>query len=74
MLKTKVMTIFPKSPVWNVIRESAKTLTSSDHIYANIARQALNLDPKFKMISVQMGFFFVASETSQKKVIAKIPR
>lgn len=37
---------FPQVIVWNVIRESAKTLTSLDHISANIARQALKFGPE----------------------------
>jgi len=41
MLKRKFMTIFPKSLVWNVIKESAKRPTSSDHISANIGQKAL---------------------------------
>jgi len=41
MLKTKDMTIFPRSPVWNVIQESTKRSTSLDHISVNIARKAL---------------------------------
>ena len=66
MLKTKFMTIFPKSPVWNVIRESTKTLTSSNHISANIVRQALKLRPKVQN-DFSSNFFFVASEMSQNK-------
>ena len=70
MLKTKVMMISPMLAVWNVIRESEKALTSSNHISANIEIQALKFDPKFWMISSQMGFF-VASETLQKKSYSK---
>jgi len=40
------MTIFPRSHVWNVIRESAKILTSLDHISENVVRQALKFRPK----------------------------
>ena len=38
-MERKIMTIFPRSPIWNVIRESTKTLTSLDHIFENIANQ-----------------------------------
>ena len=66
MLKTKVMTIFPRSPVWNVIREFAKRPTSSDHMSANIAQKALNF-----RLEVQNDFnpngFFLASEMLEKK-------
>ena len=41
MLREKVMMIFPRSPVWDIIREFAKTLTSLNHILKNIARQDL---------------------------------
>jgi len=66
-LRTKVMTIFPRLPVWNVIWESAKTLTSSDHISENIARQTLKFRPKFQNNFSLNGIFFLASETPQKK-------
>ena len=35
------MTIFPRSPLLDEIRESAKTLTWTDHISENIANQDL---------------------------------
>ena len=35
------MNIFPRSPIWSVIQESAKRPNSSDHISANIAQKAL---------------------------------
>jgi len=41
MLKTKVMSIFPRSPVWNVIQESAKMPTFSDYISANIEKKVM---------------------------------
>ena len=46
MLREKVMTIFPRSLVWNVIQESAKRPTSLDHISANIAQKALKFRPE----------------------------
>ena len=56
---------FPRSPIWNVIQESVKKLTSSDHISANIARKALKFGPKVQCNFVSNGFF--SFETSQKK-------
>ena len=64
--REKVMTIFPRSPVLNVIQESAKSPTSSDHISANIARKALKFGPKVQRDFFSNGFFFT-SERSQKK-------
>lgn len=66
MLRAKVMIIFPRSPIWNVIQGSAKTLTSSDYIFKNIARQTLKFRPEIKRDFVSNGFF-LASEMSQKK-------
>ena len=72
ILREKVMTIFPRSPVWNVIQESAKRPTSADHISANIVRKALKFGP-----GIQRDFFsnvcvfFLASEMSQKKCYSK---
>ena len=42
----RVMTIFPRSPVWNVIQESAKRPTSSDHISTIIAQNAQKFGPE----------------------------
>ena len=67
MLRKKVMTIFPRSPVWNVIQESAKRPTSSDHISTNIVRKALKFGPEVQRDFFSNGFFFATSETSQKK-------
>ena len=64
--REKVMTIFPRSPVWNVIQESAKRPTSSDHISENIARKDLKFGPKVQRKFFSNGFFFATSETSQK--------
>jgi len=58
MLRATVITILPRSPIWKVIRESGKTLTSSDHISAIQWDKPWNLDPKFKTILAQMGVFF----------------
>ena len=60
------MTIFPRSPVLNVIQESAKRPTSSDHISANIARKALKFRPEIQRDCFSNGFF-LASETLQKQ-------
>ena len=58
MLRTKVMAIFPRSLVWNVIQESAKRPTSSDHISANIGRKVLKFGPAIQCDFVSNGFFF----------------
>ena len=63
MLRTKVMMMFPRSPVWNVIQESEKTLTSSDHIFENIARQDLKLRPKLQTEFLLKWVFVLAYET-----------
>jgi len=67
ILKEKFMTIFPKSPVWNIIQESAKKSTSSDHISANIARKALKFGPKVQCNFFSNGFFFRFWNIAKKK-------
>ena len=74
MLREKVMTIFPRSPVWNVIQESAKRPTSSDHISANIERKALKFRPELQRDVFSNGFVFRLLKHHRKKFIAKIPR
>ena len=71
MHREKVMMIFPRSPIWNVIQEFAKRPPSSDHI--SIAQKALKFGPEVQRDFLSNGFF-LASEMLQKKVIAKIPR
>ena len=56
MLREKVMTILPRSPVWDVIREPAKTLTSLDHISENIARKYLKFGPEVHRDFSSNGF------------------
>ena len=73
MLREKVMTIFPRSPVWNVIKESTKRPTSSDHISTNISWNALKFRPKVQRDFFSNGFFFYLLKHCRKKVIAKIP-
>jgi len=41
MPETKVMMIFPRSPIWDGILEPTETLTSPDHISENVANQDL---------------------------------
>ena len=65
--REKVMTIFPRSPVWNVIQESAKRPIYSDHIFAIIVRKDLKFGPEIQRDFFSNGFFFLPSETSQKK-------
>ena len=50
------MEILPRSPVWNVTRESAKTITSSDHISVNIETQALKFRPEVENDVGSNGF------------------
>jgi len=66
--------IFPWSPVWNVIQESAKRPTSSDHISANIARKALKFGSEVHSHFFSNGFFLQLLKRRRKKVIAKMPR
>ena len=52
------MTIFPRSPLLDEIREPAKTLTSTDHISETIVNQDLKfLHEVPRDLSVN-GFFF----------------
>ena len=74
MLRKKVMTIFPRSPVWNVIQESPKRPTSSDHISDNIARKALKFGPEIQRDFFSNGCFLRILKRHRKKVIAKMPR
>jgi len=67
MLREKVMTIFPRSPVWNEIQESTKRPTSSAHISTNVAQKDLKFGSKIQCDFFSNGVFFLASETSQKK-------
>jgi len=68
------MMLFPRSPIWNVIQESATIPTSSYHISANIARTALKFESEVQHDFFSNGFFFATSKTSQKKVIEKMPQ
>jgi len=63
------MTIFPRSPVWNVLQESAKRPTSSDHISVNIVWKALKFRPKVQCDIVSMGFFFRFWNITEKSYI-----
>jgi len=72
--REKVMTIFPRSPVWNVIQESAKRPTSSDHISANIAQKTLKFGPEVQHDFFSNGFFLKLLKHRRKNVIVKIPR
>jgi len=46
ILREKVMMIFPRSPILDVIQEPAKTLTFLDHISVNIVRQDMKFKPE----------------------------
>ena len=58
MLREKFMTFFPRSPAWNVIPESRKTLTSLDHISENIAKQDLKFGSELHQDVNSNGFYF----------------
>ena len=68
------MTIFPRSPVWNVIQESEKRPNSSDHISANIARKDLKFGTKVQHDFFANGFFLRLLKRHRKKVIVKMPQ
>ena len=74
MLRKKVMTIFPRSPILSVIQESAKRPTSSDHISENIPRNALKFGPKVQRQFFSNGFFLRLLKRHRKKFIAKMSR
>ena len=74
MLRKKVMTIFPRSPVLSVVQESAKRPTSSDHISENIDRKALKFGPNVQRQFFSNGCFLRLLKRHRKNVIAKIPR
>jgi len=56
MLREKVMTIFPRSPVWDVIRELAKTLNVLDCIFENIDKKVLKFRPELHHDFSSNGF------------------
>ena len=72
--REKVMMIFPRSPVLNVIQESGKRPTSLDHISSNIVRKALKFRPQVQRDFFSNGFFLQLLKRRRKNVIAKIPR
>ena len=72
--KEKFMTIFPRSPVWNVIQEFAKRPTSSDHNSTKIARKSLKFGPKVQCDVFSNGFFLRLLKHHRKNVIVKMPR
>jgi len=69
-----VMMIFPRSPVWNVIQESAKRPTSSNHNSTKIAWKALKFGPTVQRDVFSNGFFLRLLKHHRKKFIAKMPR
>ena len=71
--REKFMTIFPSSPVLNVIQESAIRPTSSDHISANIVCKALKFGPKVQRDVLLNGFFLWLLKRHRKNVISKMP-
>ena len=73
MLKVDFMRIFPRPPVWNIIRESAKRPTSLDHISTNILRKYLSFGAEVQN-DCGINGFFLAYETLQKKIMAQMPR
>jgi len=70
----KVMTIFPRSLVWNVIQDFAKRPTSSDHISVNIVQKALKFGSKVQRDFFPNGFFLQLLKRRRKNVIVKMSR
>jgi len=62
------MTISPKSPVLNVIQESAKRQTFSDHISAIIARKSMKFGSKVMHDFFSNGFFLRFLKCHTKKL------
>ena len=69
--REKVMTIFPKSPVLNVIQESAKRQTFSDHISINIVQKDLNFGSKVQRDFFSNGFFLQLLKRHRKKICSE---
>ena len=67
MLREKVTTIVPRTPVWNVIQESTKRPTFSDHISANIEQKAMKFGPKIQRNGFSNGFSFELLKRHRKK-------
>ena len=57
----------PRWPVWSSETLESKRPASSDHISQNIAWKALKFGPKVQRDVFSNGFFFLTSESSQKK-------
>ena len=66
--------IFTRSLVQDVIRESAKTITSSDDISENIVRQDLKFRPKVQTDLFSNGIFCWLLKLRRENVLVKIPR
>jgi len=56
ILREKVMMIFPRLPIWDVIREPAKTITSFHHISKNIVIQDVKFEPAVHQYFGSNGF------------------
>ena len=65
--RENVMKIFPRSPVLNVIQESSKRPTSSEHISTNITRKDLKFEPKVQCDFFSNGFFLQLLKCPNKK-------
>ena len=72
ILREKVIKIFLRSRVWNVIQEFEKIPTSSDHISANIVWKPLKFGSKVQHDFFSIGFFLQLLKRHRTKVIAKM--
>jgi len=73
MLIETIMTIFLRSPVWDVIREHAETLNFLDCISENIMKQELKFGFEVQKHFLSNGFLFYILKLCSTKVIVKIP-
>jgi len=67
------MMIFPRSPIWDVIWEPAKTITSFSHISEDIARKYMKCRPEVHQDFGSNGFHIQLLKCCRKQVITKIP-
>ena len=66
MLRAKVMTIFPRSPVWNVIQESTKKTNFLRSYLCQYSAKSFEIRTRGS-VQFCLKWVFFASETSQKK-------
>ena len=68
------MTIFPRSLIWDEIREPPKTLTSTGHISENVVNQDLKFGHDVHQDCESNGFSFHILRLHRNEFIVKIPR